>query len=86
MKMEKGVGEITVQKRKIGDVGDQHRASKFGYFGCNPSFLQWLNSPWAFLVLIILAVLGNSKSSSFDLTRLLNLPHPLMCQDFSSVF
>ena len=63
--MEKGVGDITVQKRRIGDVGDQHRAGKFGYFGCNPSFLQWLNSPWVFLALIILAVIGNSKCSQF---------------------
>ena len=50
---------MTIQKRR--DV-DEHRNGKFGYLCCNPPFLQWLNSPWAFLILIFLAMLANSKS------------------------
>jgi hypothetical protein len=55
MKMKK---DHDVQNRR---AVDEHRSGKFGYFGCTPSFLQWLNSPWVFLILIVLGVIGNSK-------------------------
>ena len=42
-------------------AGDDNRNGKFGYFGCTPFFLQWLNNPGVFLILVILAMIGNSK-------------------------
>ena len=53
---------MTVQQRQ---AVDKHRNGKFGYLCCNPSCLQWLNSPWVFLALIVLAMVGNSKSVLF---------------------
>ena len=61
IKMEKGDSGMKIQKRSISESVDKHKSGKFGYFGINPFFLQWMNSPWVFLVLIMLAMIGNSK-------------------------
>ena len=34
----------------------------FGYYGVTPSWLQWLNNPWCFLVGIVGLTYGQGKS------------------------
>lgn len=56
--MDRNEETKAVSKRRR---GDEHRTGKFGYFGCNPFFLQWMNCPWVMLILIILAMIANSE-------------------------
>ncbi|XP_028402271.1 solute carrier organic anion transporter family member 4A1-like isoform X2 [Dendronephthya gigantea] len=55
--MDKTKDATTVSIRRR---GDEHRTGKFGYFGCNPSFLQWMNCPWVMLILIILGMIAHT--------------------------
>lgn len=54
-------GGKNMSQNEHSQLGDKHRNGKFGYFAFHPSCLQWLNSPWFFLVLVVLGVTCNSK-------------------------
>ena len=54
------------KRQKVNDVSESgiQIEEKFGYAGFTPSWLQWLNNPWCFLVGVIGLTFGQGKLES----------------------